>query len=69
MEHLMAIRTNGSQVFIGIYFIPLADQRERREVMNVNESGPNHSIDPLKIEAANTARGTKELNAALSSST
>lgn len=55
MEHLVAVRTYGTEVADRVDEIALANRGNRNEVMDVNESSSNFSIPGLEIEAADRA--------------
>lgn len=55
MKHCVAIGANGAKVGDGIEFILTIRERERLEVMNMNEVLSDLAIPCLKVEAAHSA--------------
>src|SRR5436190_1880887 len=55
MDYRMAVRTDGPQIPDRVHLILATNLRERLQVVNMDESGPDFTVLSLEIEAAHGA--------------
>jgi hypothetical protein len=63
VDHVMAVRTDGTQILVWIHGLPPPTSRQRIQVMHNDKTGARLPVGRLEIEAAGKARAPVACNA------